>query len=502
MLNTLAALIFCLASVNLLERFVALPKLRRGRPWRAVAMAMLAVLVVFLFWFALSWRPLFTAFSTVTTFTIVTLISNFKYDVLFEPLSFADFCLAPQVVRHPDLYYAEFLYSWPFGAAMAALLGAIAAWFSLEPTVIPPIRFGVPLAGLAGLIAFGAALGTLWGLGRWPISSAALRRLAPGPNIRDDTGRFGLFGGMAIHLTRWLATPPGRETPWPTEPHPHWPLLAGERLPPLIVAIQSESFVDLGAAGFGPHALPNLERARRRALAHGRLVVPTAGAWTMRSEYSFLTGRPLSDYRFDALDPYLRSAFGAPETAAQRLGGAGFEAAFVHPFDIRFFQRHRIYPRFGFRRIIEQAAFETGDRYGYFVSDEAVTDRILDLVTTGNRPQFVYAVTMENHNPWREGRIDGIDDPLEQYLHHAANADRMLGRLIDALDAGDREAVLCFYGDHVPILRAVAHPFPDIRTDYVILRCGPGIDPAAETGGLPRHAAIEDLMGMLMAVRV
>ncbi|ODN70609.1 Sulfatase [Methylobrevis pamukkalensis] len=465
-------------------------------------MAIFLTTVLFLFWFALSWRPVFAAASSIVTLVIVTYISNFKYDVLFEPLSFADFCLVPQILRHPDLYYARFLYEWPFWSGVAALLASILLWFVLEPSVIPDFPYATPIAAAGGILAFLLSLYMLRGMSHLPPLARALRTLAPEASIREDTARFGLYGGMCLHIVRWLATPPGRETPSLGERNHAWAAATPTERParpPLVIVIQSESFLDLHNAGYAHWPLQNLERARRRAEAHGRLVVPTSGAWTMRTEYSFLTGRNIQSYRFDALDPYLRAAFRAPETAAQRLAELGYRAAFIHPFDIRFFQRHRLYPRFGFSRIIEQAAFEAKDRYGYYISDRAVTDRIIELIDAAEKPTFIYCVTMENHNPWRRGRLPHIKNPLMQYKDHLRNADEMLGRVIERLDALDTESIVCFYGDHVPIMRALAHPFPDNRTNYVILRCGAAANArrVAEPPQ-PQTAGVEDLMAMIL----
>jgi hypothetical protein len=486
-----------------IEHFYAQPRQNRRRPLLGYLLSALIVTTLFLFWFAVSWRPVFTLVASLITLAIISKISNFKYGELFEPLSFADFLLVPQIVRHPHLYQADFLWTLPFAAVVAGTLGLIAVWFAFEPSVLfgsgsLPAALEI-VAGLAAVVAMGLLIG---GLGRIPGIAGVLADELPHADIRRDTARLGLFAAFAGHVARWFATPPGSGSPALGETHADWPAVPprGAR-PPIVIAIQSESFFDLATAGYAGPDLPHLAAARARADAHGRLVVPTAGAWTMRTEYSFLTGRPLKAYRFDALDPYLRAAHSAPETIASRLHAAGYETHFIHPFDILFFNRHRIYPGLGFQYVLSQDHFDEADIHGFFISDDAVATRVLSLVERAERDLFTFCVTMENHNPWERSRLPGIPSAVDQYRHHLVNADAMLGRLVAALDAGDRDAIVCFYGDHVPIMHRIAHPFPDTRTNYVVLRCGPWARERLAAGPLAeREAGVEDLAGIILGL--
>jgi phosphoglycerol transferase MdoB-like AlkP superfamily enzyme len=80
---------------------------------------------------------------------------------------------------------------------------------------------------------------------------------------------------------------------------------------------------------------------------------------------------------------------------------------------------------------------------------------------------------------------------VEIFKQHLRNADAMLGRLIATFEAAPHRVVLLFYGDHVPLLKAYADPFPDARTDYVLLELGArarSAQPAVE-----RHRAVHEL---------
>jgi phosphoglycerol transferase MdoB-like AlkP superfamily enzyme len=114
-----------------------------------------------------------------------------------------------------------------------------------------------------------------------------------------------------------------------------------------------------------------------------------------------------------------------------------------------------------------------------------VADKIRELLQdpTRTQPLFIHAVTMENHGPLHLEQVEAaqlptwFDQPLLQgmddlapYLRHIANADLMLGKLRTTLLEQPNEALLCFFGDHVPILpdvyQAIGEPVGD--TDYLI----------------------------------
>jgi phosphoglycerol transferase MdoB-like AlkP superfamily enzyme len=125
-----------------------------------------------------------------------------------------------------------------------------------------------------------------------------------------------------------------------------------------------------------------------------------------------------------------------------------------------------------------------------------VADKIRELLQDPARqqPLFIHAVTMENHGPLHLEQVEadelpswfdrpllaGMDD-LAPYLRHIANADSMLAKLRATLLDHPREALLCFFGDHVPILpdvyQAIGAPAGD--TDYLIWsnRHQPGAHP-------------------------
>ena len=82
---------------------------------------------------------------------------------------------------------------------------------------------------------------------------------------------------------------------------------------------------------------------------------------------------------------------------------------------------------------------------------------------------------MENHGPWKPGRLPGVDDPQAQYLHHVVNTGRMIQDLVTAFEAlgrSGRSVTLCVFGDHAPALPTCKPGFGGQATDYALFRFG------------------------------
>ncbi len=421
-----------------------------------LALRLLGYALLTAFWFCFSWRPWLAAFSCVLTVAILVVVSRLKRAVIGEPLVFSDFALLRQVPRHPELYYTRPLSDPRMAAPIAASLALVALWYWLEPSVLPrePSVALVCLVGLPCLLVGLAAALATGTPGRW------LARRFPAPDLAVDCARYGLPCTIIAYGLRWLhpspMVPEGTPAPAPADPVP------------VVVLVQLESFVDPTRLDGPP--LPFMETIRRRAFVHGRLKVPAHGAYTMRTEHAVLTGRDPRSLGFACFDPYLSGRGDEPESLAARARAAGYATLFIHPFHRDFFRRAEVMRRFGFRRLVMEDDFADARRVGPYIGDEPLAARILTEVAWAGEPVFVFAVTMENHGPWKPGRLPGIDDPLAQYLHHVAHT----GRAVEALVAGleGRDAILCVYGDHAPSLPTCRPGFGETTTDYALFRFG------------------------------
>lgn len=448
--------------------------------------------LVFSLFFCLSWRPGFALFATITFYAVWMAVTRAKSWYVHEPVVFSDLAILLDIFRFPDLFYAKFINLKSIIAAVLALVVLIGGFFWFEPSILPQTHGVVWVFGLLlvwfGLCALPFVKGPDRLIGQWALGAL------PRPDYEGDIARHGYLVSFVLYALCW------REQKRRMEEHQAeakaLPAAKAEELADLIIIIQSESFYDLRHLKGHETALPGLDAARSKARLLGRLQSHVRGGYTLRSEFSLLTGLAASTIGFDRFHPYLNA--GAYQAAAlpNRLAGQGFASHFLHPFHGHFFNRHKAIPQLGFSDLQMLDAFSEAEVSGKYVSDDAVAQRVIDIANGagGGAPRLIFAATMENHGPWEAGRFDGLGDQVEIYKKHLTNADAMLLKLIEFLDQRAGRSVLLFYGDHVPILKSIGDPFPDELTDYVLLEFGSGRTVQPEKQDMEIHQLADEVL--------
>lgn len=467
MISTLLALLMG-GIASFLGELLVRPRLLP--PWRRPIAALLIHLgswcLLYAIFLALVQRPWFAAAFILCLQLVLVQSNHVKWKTLKEPFLFQDFDYFLDAVRHPRLYLPFFGIALAIGASLAGAT-AIALFFWLEPWLVAQVGFGTYLAGLAMLTLIGSAL-LMAGLTRLPVIS-----LQP----HKDLPELGLYAFLWSYARQAKRPIDARLSPQvfrqQLPPPTHGPL-------PDVVVVQSEAFFDPGRWLQHGQAqrLAHWERACRTGQRHGRLDVPAWGANTVRTEAAFLTGLPNDALGIHRFSPYRQLARQALPNLIGQLKQWGYQTVAIHPYPASFYLRHQVFPRLGFDHFIDIKAFdEKRDRDGQYISDAAVAREICHLLgIKHNKPLFIFAITMENHGPLslEAGQLPeeegGIHQELATYLRHLENADQMLGQLMQALDVQERPGVLCWYGDHVPIMDTVYRQLgePDGTTDYVI----------------------------------
>jgi phosphoglycerol transferase MdoB-like AlkP superfamily enzyme len=456
-------LAICLA----LEIFVGDSLTRASLAPRDLALRLLGYLLILLFWFAFSWRPWLAALTCVVSVAALIYVSRAKRSVIGEPLLFSDFVLLPQVPRHPQLYYIPPLWDPRISIPVILTLIATVIWYRTEPSVLPD----APIPRVAAMLGLPLALWLLFRAASRPPLAGLIARWFPEPDLEADVARVGLPASLLGYTARALAG---------SAPVPEVPMLPPGAGDDVVVVVQLESFIDPERLG-GP-ALPAMELFRTRAAQYGRLRVPAHGAYTMRSEHAVLTGRPSDSLGFGRYDPYTSRSGDEPTSLARLASDKGYGTLFLHPFHRDFFRRAKVMQAFGFTDLVMGETFTAAPRVGPYVGDVALGERLLDEVRARRAPLFLFSVTMENHGPWKPGRLPGIDEPEAQYLHHVVNTGRMVENLVAGLDALSRDRgqtiTLCVFGDHAPSLPTCKPGFGDQATDYAVFRFGiPSVTP-------------------------
>jgi len=446
------------------------------------------VLLVFAFFFAISWRPIYALGATLSTFAIFTMISRAKFEFIREPLVFSDIALAFLVFRHKEMFRATWLNIGFWVVSVTYVFGASAIFMIFEPTILP--GHARPLAiALMVIVAVAPWLLLFDQRARQGLSGLSAA-LIGGDGIKQLTFRVGTTAAVLYGFLAWLGR---RPAPALRPAAGKVAGLSGRSDPgePLLVVWQSESFIDMRHFGVQGLRLPNVDRLRRRAVEWGRMSNIFEGGYTLRTEFSVISGLAPDSLGPDASYPYLSAATYSDIAWPNRLRSAGWGTHFLHPYDHRFFSRDRALPVLGFESLTMLDAFDHDREHeGPYVSDLSLSKRLLATCRDAKgQGQFLFAASMENHGPWHPGRHGDAADPVDIYMAILQRSDAALGYLADELDRLERPVWLVFYGDHAPLLKSFADPFPDPRTEYLIVPLGRATAGAAPATGPSEKAA-------------
>lgn len=489
----LMALVAFLLAASLLERLAVCRKRARACYLPKVLLVRTLVLtIIYGFWFGLTDRPMTAMILALATVGVFVASSRAKEHLLGEPLVFLDLQFVGQILRHPRLYYAQLLLA-PRNAMIGlaillVMVGLLCALVLAEKPFATRTTLPWKIFLLLGPLL-------LWAMPRQKNIARCIQSFLPEPaaELRPQiaTARWGIFVPMLAHYSRWIA-----EKHKPLDARSlHLPRANADLLPH-VIAVQCESFIDPARIFRDPPDLPYFRAAKSAAASHGPLDVPCGGAYTMRTEFSFLSGTSPEALGCDRFNPYARAECRGYPSLAKTLKEAGYKTDFVHPHDLRFFRRDAVMPALGFDCLHGDEKFRVAPRCGPHVSDAAVAAYLGQLLEKSNEPRFVFAVTMENHGPWFPGRLPGCTSARDAYLEHLANSDRMLAMLTTLAYRLDRRVVICWYGDHSPILDCdIAHERPP-QTEYLITTNEPSRSSATRPSTLSAH----DLPSVLLSL--
>jgi phosphoglycerol transferase MdoB-like AlkP superfamily enzyme len=431
------------------------------------------ILFVFSIFFAISWRPLYCGLGTISFFVIFTGISRAKYIFIREPLVFSDIALVVDVFKYKSIFYATNLNIVFWIVSLGYVFGVSALFLIYEPSILPQrypflwLLAGILVPTLSIVLLFVKPIGHL--------AARLSQRLLTTQNVRKNTTRFGTFTSVAYHFMLWLGM--RRDALIAEIAHGlqgviHDLLGKPNEEAPLVIIWQSESFMDLRNCGDKNLELPTIDLLKERAAQWGRMTSVFEGGYTLRTEFAVLSGLQPDDVNADASYPYLRASHYADVVWPNKLRKAGWRTHFIHPYDRTFFLRHKAMPVLGFNEMTMLDDFDhVPERDGPYVSDMRLTQKVLHIVDNIDRHDstLLFVASMANHGPWEAGRIDGLTDSVAIYKELLRQSDTALAYLIQELDKSERPVWLAFYGDHAPLLKNFADPFPDPRTDYFIV---------------------------------
>ncbi len=231
---------------------------------------------------------------------------------------------------------------------------------------------------------------------------------------------------------------------------------------PNVIVIMSESYWDLtklNGITFSKDIAENVHKYQK-----GQLAPPAIGGGTANTEFEALTGMSLyfMSPGIIAYNAYLRTE---TPSVASIFRDNGYSTTAIHPNGGWFYNRDKVYNYFGFEKFydIESFDIETQTK-GPHISDYALVDKILETLNSSDKPSFIFAVSMQNHDPFND-KYTSFDVNVESdqlnasqknivsgYAQGLYDADKSLGKLIEALEKSDKPTLVYFFGDHAPRL--------------------------------------------------
>jgi len=233
---------------------------------------------------------------------------------------------------------------------------------------------------------------------------------------------------------------------------------------PDVVIIMSEAFSDLSCLGdldTNIEVLPTLNRLRSETIS-GYMISPVIGGNTVMPEWECLTGHTTSFFA-GYISPFQQYMSGPSSSAAHYLHSLGYHTTGMHPYRATGWNRNNAYQWLGFEDTVFVDDFPQKDLVRKYVSDRELYREIIEtLDSSDDAPQFIFAVSMQNHGGYNKEydvgeKVFAANDALSSldvnmYLSLVHETDRANADLLEALSKRERPTYVLFFGDHQPQL--------------------------------------------------
>lgn len=235
---------------------------------------------------------------------------------------------------------------------------------------------------------------------------------------------------------------------------------------PNIIFVMSEAFWDptlMKNVSFSQDPMPFFH-SLQKSQTSGIMLSPVYGGGTANTEFEALTGFSTQFLPAGSI-PYAQNVNKPIEALPTILQRQGYATSAIHPYDNWFYNRNNVYKNLGFDKFISKEFFNSPETNGQYIRDTELTKKILDEVKATNKPDFIYATSMQNHgpyssthNPQNKIKVSGSNlSPasqaiLENYTNTVSDVDQSLKQLIEGLKQSKEPTEVIFYGDHLPML--------------------------------------------------
>ncbi|MDP4087063.1 MAG: LTA synthase family protein [Bacillota bacterium] len=238
---------------------------------------------------------------------------------------------------------------------------------------------------------------------------------------------------------------------------------------PNIIIVMSEAFWDptvMNNVQFNKDPLPNFHKLTK-GYSSGTVFTPVYGGSTSNTEFEVLTG--MTNQFLPAGSVPYKSFIKKPLPSLPNiLRSQGYETTAIHIYHNWFYDRNVIYRLLGFNQFVSLEFFPKPVNDMMYYRDNEVTDEILKQLHASDKPNFIFAVTMQNHGPYRtdakkfyatmhaknKGRAFSPSGKniLEFYADNLVEIDKELLKLVSNLEKSKEKTIVVYFGDHLPLL--------------------------------------------------
>lgn len=256
---------------------------------------------------------------------------------------------------------------------------------------------------------------------------------------------------------------------------------------PNIIVIQLESFFDpnqVEGLEMSENPLPNFTKFKEE-YPSGYLTVPALGAGTANTEFEVLTGFKSSFFGAGEY-PYKTTVNKIPvESMCSLLKKQGYGAYAIHNNKGSFYDRQNVYDEMGFDSFISlEYMYDVQYTSTGWAKDESLINDIMKCLRDTDGQDFVFTISVQGHGRYPTEpdscedhvQLTYTDKEIEPQFHYYVNQiyemDKMIGDLVDELNAYGEDYVLVLYGDHLPSLNLSEEQLPDsnlFQTEYVMV---------------------------------
>ncbi|WP_227542637.1 LTA synthase family protein [Acinetobacter wuhouensis] len=209
---------------------------------------------------------------------------------------------------------------------------------------------------------------------------------------------------------------------------------------------------------------------------------PSFGGGTANAEFEVLTS--LNSFLNHNELAYVSNLKRPTYSLPMYLNTLGYETTAMHNNGKYFYNRNKVYQLLDFQRFIALENMVSKNEQPKFINDagwatdDLLYENIKNQLNKLDKPQFIYAISVENHFNYSDDRF-GTDNfninklnisesskqKLNTYFSGMQRADQHLNSLIQFINQTNRPTIVIFFGDHLPSLQEVFDEFHFFKSE-------------------------------------